>query len=87
MGPALLSPSVRALNCIKFDIIILTTILIGNILLLRGVIKISPPNRPSASYEYLSALVGDFLVNTALDLDIASVFSILPKTQCKRLIQ
>ncbi|CAG8772163.1 1943_t:CDS:2, partial [Acaulospora colombiana] len=34
----------------------------------------------SASYEYLSALVGDYLVNTALEIDIDAVFSILPKT-------
>jgi ubiquitin carboxyl-terminal hydrolase MINDY-1/2 len=43
---------------------------------------ICPPDRQSASYEYLSALVGDYLVNTALEIDIDAVFSILPKTQC-----
>jgi ubiquitin carboxyl-terminal hydrolase MINDY-1/2 len=58
------------------------TLVAGNILLLRGAIRISPPDRRSASYEYLSSLVGDYLVNTALDVDTASVLSILPTTQC-----
>jgi ubiquitin carboxyl-terminal hydrolase MINDY-1/2 len=58
------------------------TLVAGNILLLRGAIRISPPDRRSASYEYLSSLVGDYLVNTALDVDINSVLSILPTTQC-----
>jgi hypothetical protein len=56
---------------------------VGNILILRGAIRITPPDRRSASYEYLSSLVGDYLVNTALGVDIAAVFSILPKTQCE----
>ena len=59
------------------------TSLVGNILILRGAIRITPPDRRSASYEYLSSLVGDYLVNTALDVDIAAVFSVLPKTQCE----
>lgn len=40
-----------------------------------------PPDRPSVSYEYLSALLGDYLVNESSDIDLDSVFSVLPKTQ------
>ena len=57
--------------------------LLGNILILRGEIVITPPDRPSVSYEYLSALLGDRLVNKSSDIDLDSVFSVLPKTQCK----
>jgi hypothetical protein len=53
----------------------------GNILILRGEIVILPPDRPSVTYEYLSALLGDYLVNKSSDVDLDSVFSVLPKTQ------
>ncbi|KAG8833911.1 hypothetical protein FRC17_009870 [Serendipita sp. 399] len=56
-------------------------IAICNILILRGAIVIRPPDRTSVSYEYLASLVGDYLVNTAQDVDLDVVFSILPKTQ------
>jgi hypothetical protein len=55
----------------------------GNILILRGEIVVMPPDRPSVSYEYLSALLGDYLVNESSDVDLDSVFSVLPKTQCR----
>ena len=55
----------------------------GNILILRGEIIVMPPDRPSVSYEYLSALLGDYLVNESSDVDLDSVFSVLPKTQRK----
>jgi len=54
---------------------------LGNILILRGEIVIVPPDRRSVSYEYLSALLGDHLVNKSSDVDLDSVFSVLPKTQ------
>ena len=53
----------------------------GNILILRGKLVVMPPDRPSVSYEYLSALLGDYLVNESSDVDLDSVFSVLPKTQ------
>ncbi len=53
----------------------------GNILILRGDIIVMPPDRRSVSYEYLSALLGDYLVNESSDVDLDSVFSVLPKTQ------
>jgi ubiquitin carboxyl-terminal hydrolase MINDY-1/2 len=56
---------------------------LGNILILRGEIVITPPDRPSVSYEYLSTLLGDYLVNKCSDVDLDSVFSVLPKTQCR----
>ncbi|KAG8798702.1 hypothetical protein FRC18_008567, partial [Serendipita sp. 400] len=56
-------------------------IAICNILILRGAIAILPPDRRSVTYEYLASLVGDYLVNTALNVDLDVVFSILPKTQ------
>lgn len=56
---------------------------LGNILILRGEIIVMPPDRPSVSYEYLSALLGDYLVNESSDVDLDSVFSVLPKTQRK----
>jgi len=54
----------------------------GNILILRDEIVIGPDRR-SVSYEYLSALLGDYLVNKCSDVDLDSVFSVLPKTQRK----
>ena len=42
-----------------------------------------PPDRPSVSYEYLSAILGDYLVNKSSGVDLDSVFSVLPKTQCR----
>ena len=57
---------------------------LGNILILRGEIVIMPPDRRSVSYEYLSALLGDRLVNKSSDIDLDSVFSVLPKTQRER---
>ena len=53
----------------------------GNILIMRGVITIRPRDRRSAGYEYLAGLVGDYLVNNVVDVDLDTVFSVLPKTQ------
>ncbi|CCA71587.1 hypothetical protein PIIN_05524 [Serendipita indica DSM 11827] len=56
-------------------------IAICNILIMRGAITIRPRDRRSASYEYLAGLVGDYLVNNVMDVDLDAVFSVLPKTQ------
>lgn len=57
-----------------------------NVLLLRGTVQITPPERPAVSYSYLSSLLGEHLIDaisasadSAMDLEAA--LSILPQTQ------
>ncbi|KAH8922443.1 hypothetical protein BT69DRAFT_1334708 [Atractiella rhizophila] len=57
-----------------------------NILILRGQITITPPNRASVTYDYLSSLVASHLLQMISNadspsLDLDSALSILPKTQ------
>ncbi|PWN48022.1 DUF544-domain-containing protein [Violaceomyces palustris] len=55
-----------------------------NILLLRGQIQISPPDRPIVSYSYLSQLVAEFLLASASQKDgpdLGAALTILPRTQ------
>ncbi|KIY70040.1 hypothetical protein CYLTODRAFT_371611 [Cylindrobasidium torrendii FP15055 ss-10] len=56
-------------------------IAICNILLLRGAITIEPASRESVSYNYLSQLVGEYLLMTCPDIDISAALSIMPLTQ------
>ncbi len=53
----------------------------GNILILRGAITIEPPGRKTASYEFLSPLVGEYLLLTCPGIDISAALSIMPYTQ------
>lgn len=56
---------------------------ICNILILRGDVEILPPGRKTVSYEYLSSLVADFLVNTSGDtsnVDLSAALAVLPST-------
>ncbi|KAJ7802496.1 hypothetical protein B0H14DRAFT_2892141 [Mycena olivaceomarginata] len=52
-----------------------------NILILRGDIEILPRDRVTVSYEFLSQLVGEYLLTRALDVDISAALSIMPLTQ------
>ena len=54
---------------------------IGNILILRDNITILPPERRTVSYEFLSQLVAEYLLNTSPDVDISSALEIMPYTQ------
>ncbi|KAI5480015.1 hypothetical protein MNV49_001980 [Pseudohyphozyma bogoriensis] len=62
-------------------------IAVCNVLILRGDVSIAPPNRPSVSYSYLSALLADYLLRLTAalpysePLDIEAVLSILPSTR------
>ncbi|KAJ7505594.1 hypothetical protein B0H11DRAFT_1975224 [Mycena galericulata] len=56
-------------------------IAICNILILRGDIQILPPDRVTVSYEFLSQLVGEYLLLRAPDVDISAALSIMPLTQ------
>ncbi|KAF8573484.1 DUF544-domain-containing protein [Ramaria rubella] len=56
-------------------------IAICNILILRDQIHIEPPSRSSVSYEYLSALVADYLLSFPSENDPSSALSILPVTR------
>lgn len=52
-------------------------------MILKGDIKILPPGRISASYEYLASLVADHLVNSReglSDLDLTAALAVLPST-------
>ncbi|KIJ62931.1 hypothetical protein HYDPIDRAFT_182584 [Hydnomerulius pinastri MD-312] len=55
-------------------------IAICNILILRGNIEILPYDRPNVSYEYLSQLVGEYLLLSSPDIDISAALSIMPTT-------
>ncbi|KAJ6578055.1 hypothetical protein B0H19DRAFT_985595 [Mycena capillaripes] len=56
-------------------------IAICNILILRGVIQILPPDRVTVSYEFLSQLVGEYLLKRHEDVDTSAALSMLPLTQ------
>ncbi|KAG6372167.1 hypothetical protein JVT61DRAFT_7957 [Boletus reticuloceps] len=55
-------------------------IAICNILILRGQIQILPPDRTTVSYEFLSQLVGEYLLTNCPDIDISAALSIMPST-------
>lgn len=57
-------------------------IAICNILILRGDIQIQPYERTSVSYEFLSQLVGEFLLLSCADpgIDISAALSVMPTT-------
>jgi hypothetical protein len=55
-------------------------IAICNILILRGNIEILPYNRSTVSYEFLSQLVGEYLLMNSPDIDISAALSIMPTT-------
>lgn len=52
----------------------------GNILVLRGHIEILPHDRTTVSYEFLSQLVGEYLLTNCPDIDISAALSIMPST-------
>ncbi|KAH8094508.1 hypothetical protein BXZ70DRAFT_908913 [Cristinia sonorae] len=56
-------------------------IAICNILILRGDIEILPYGRENVSYEFLSQLVGEYLLLTCPDVDISAALSIMPYTR------
>ncbi|KAJ7189493.1 hypothetical protein GGX14DRAFT_609160, partial [Mycena pura] len=56
-------------------------IAICNILILRGDIKIMPPDRTAVSYEFLSQLLGEYLLMRVPDVDISAALSMMPLTQ------
>lgn len=56
-------------------------IAICNILILRGNINIDPPERRTVSYEFLSHLVADYLLQCSPDVDVSAALSIMPLTQ------
>jgi ubiquitin carboxyl-terminal hydrolase MINDY-1/2 len=68
---------VRASRCPNA---IISLAVIGNILILRGDIEIQPPERNSVSYEFLSQLVGEYLLLNCPDVDISAALSIMPRT-------
>ena len=53
----------------------------GNILILRGNIEVLPQSRRTVSYEFLSNLVADYLLESSPDVDVSSALSIMPVTQ------
>jgi MINDY deubiquitinase len=53
----------------------------GNILILRGNITIQPPERRTVSYELLSHLVAEHLLQCSPDVDVSDALSIMPVTQ------
>lgn len=53
----------------------------GNILILRGNIEVLPETRRTVSYEFLSNLVADYLLESSPDVDVSSALSIMPLTQ------
>ncbi|KAH9948595.1 hypothetical protein B0H21DRAFT_733212 [Amylocystis lapponica] len=56
-------------------------IAICNILILRGRIAIMPPERTAVSYDFLSQLIGEYLLATCPDVDISAALSIMPVTR------
>ncbi|KAJ7146764.1 hypothetical protein C8R44DRAFT_845756 [Mycena epipterygia] len=56
-------------------------IAICNILILRGDIQIEPQDRVTVSYEFLSQLVGEYLLMHAPDVDVSAALTIMPLTQ------
>ncbi|KAH0833383.1 hypothetical protein J3R83DRAFT_12484 [Lanmaoa asiatica] len=55
-------------------------IAICNILVLRGHIEILPHDRTTVSYEFLSQLVGEYLLTNCPDIDISAALSVMPST-------
>ena len=55
----------------------------GNILILGGNINIQPKSRTTASYEFLSQLVAEYLLKNSPDVDVSAALSIMPHTQSK----
>ncbi|KAF9818789.1 hypothetical protein IEO21_02569 [Rhodonia placenta] len=55
--------------------------LIGNILILRGDIEILPPERTTVSYDFLSRLVGEYLLTSSPHVDTSAALSIMPVTR------
>ncbi|KAG2744741.1 hypothetical protein P692DRAFT_20744039 [Suillus brevipes Sb2] len=55
-------------------------IAICNILILRGQIKVLPYERGTVSYEFLSQLVGEYLLMSCPDIDVTAALSIMPST-------
>ncbi|KLO09893.1 hypothetical protein SCHPADRAFT_907408 [Schizopora paradoxa] len=56
-------------------------IAICNILILRGDIEILPPERTSVSYEFLSQLVGEYLLRASPEVDLSAALTMMPLTQ------
>ncbi|KAH6909349.1 hypothetical protein BKA70DRAFT_1385931 [Coprinopsis sp. MPI-PUGE-AT-0042] len=56
-------------------------IAICNILILRGDITIQPPERKTVSYEFLSHLVAEHLLQCSPNIDVSDALSIMPVTQ------
>jgi len=61
-------------------------IAICNILILRGDIEILPPERTSVSYEFLSQLVGEYLLRASPEVDLSAALTMMPLTQSACLI-
>lgn len=55
-------------------------IAICNILILRGQIEVLPYERGTVSYEFLSQLVGEYLLMSCPDIDVTAALSIMPST-------
>lgn len=56
-------------------------IAICNILILRGDIEILPPERTTVSYDFLSRLVGEYLLTSSPHVDTSAALSIMPVTR------
>ncbi|CCM06605.1 uncharacterized protein FIBRA_08884 [Fibroporia radiculosa] len=56
-------------------------IAICNILILRGHIEIQPPERTTVSYDFLSQLVGEYLLTSSPDDDTSAALSVMPVTR------
>ncbi|KAI9001490.1 hypothetical protein BD414DRAFT_474815 [Trametes punicea] len=56
-------------------------IAICNILILREQIQIQPFERTTVSYEYLSRLLAEYLLNACPDVDISAALSVMPATR------
>jgi hypothetical protein len=74
---SLLSVSLRH---IKADRLVIWTKRSGNILILRGNIEILPVDRTTVSYEFLSQLVGEYILTNCHDVDISAALSMMPST-------
>lgn len=70
----------RHLSASPFSPVSLIDFFAGNILVLRRQIQILPDDRTTVSYEFLSQLVGEYLLTNCPDIDISAALSILPTT-------
>ncbi|KAL6301503.1 hypothetical protein BKA93DRAFT_828155 [Sparassis latifolia] len=61
-------------------------IAICNILILRGQIQILPAERTSVSYDFLSHLVGEWLLAACPDVDTSAALSMMPITRSTSLL-